>query len=232
MSDRQIEDILESITDAFYAVDHQWRFTYINERALHLLQWAKDEDLTREELLGQNMWEVFPEAVSTVFYDLYHQAMRERKVVDLEEYYPPNDLWVEVHVYPYEDGLAFYWRDITQRKRAEEQLRYHSYLLENTYDAFIATDERLLVRAWNRGAERMYGWRADEALGRDAREAVSLEMSDEELAEAPPGDRADGSAARRAAPSPQGRYAHPCRLAHHRHARRAGRDYRLLGHQP
>jgi len=109
MSDRQIEDILESITDAFYAVDHRWRFTYINERALHLLQWAKDEDLTREELLGQNMWEVFPEAVSTVFYDLYHQAMRERKVVDLEEYYPPNDLWVEVHVSPYEDGLAFYW---------------------------------------------------------------------------------------------------------------------------
>jgi hypothetical protein len=54
------------------------------------------------------MWEVFPEAVSAVFYDIYHEALRERKVVDLEEYYEPNDLWVEVHVYPYEEGLAFY----------------------------------------------------------------------------------------------------------------------------
>jgi PAS domain-containing protein len=52
-SHRRTEDILESITDAFYAVDHRWPFTYINERALHLLQWAKGEDLTREELLGR-----------------------------------------------------------------------------------------------------------------------------------------------------------------------------------
>jgi PAS domain-containing protein len=82
---RRTEDTLESITDAFYAVDHQWRFTYINERALHYMQAFKnDSELTREELLGKDVWAVFPEAVSTVFYDIYHEAMRERKVVDLE----------------------------------------------------------------------------------------------------------------------------------------------------
>jgi PAS domain S-box-containing protein len=64
----------------------------------------------------------------------------------------------------------------------EERLAYYAHLEENTYDAFIATDENLLVKAWNRGAERMYGIRAEEALGRDAREVVTLEMSDEELA--------------------------------------------------
>jgi PAS domain S-box-containing protein len=121
-SSRRTEDILESITDAFYAVDRDWRYTYINERALHLLQWAKeDEGLTREYLLGKNMWEVFPEAVSTVFYDIYHEAVREQKVVDLEEYYSPSDVWVEVHAYPFEGGLAFYWRAITERKQAEEE---------------------------------------------------------------------------------------------------------------
>jgi PAS domain S-box-containing protein len=118
---RRTEDILESITDAFYTVDRQWRFPYINERALHYMQAFKnDTELTREEPLGKNVWEVFPEAVSTVFYDSYHEAMSEQKVVDLEEYYSPNDVWLEVHVYPSEEGLSFYWRDITERKRTEE----------------------------------------------------------------------------------------------------------------
>ena len=127
-SSRRTEDILESITDAFYAVDRDWRYTYINERALHLLQWAKeDEGLTREYLLGKNMWEVFPEAVSTVFYDIYHEAVREQKVVDLEEYYSPSDVWVEVHAYPFEGGLAFYWRDITERKQAEEEIERRAH---------------------------------------------------------------------------------------------------------
>jgi len=122
-SSRQIEDILESITDAFYAVDHQWRFTYINDRALRYMQAFKnDSELTREELLGKNVWEEFPEAVSTVFYDRYHEALREQKVVDLEEYYPPNDVWLEVHAYPSEDGLSFYWRDITERKQVEKEI--------------------------------------------------------------------------------------------------------------
>ena len=125
---RWIEHILESITDAFYAVDREWRLTYINERALRYMQVFKnDNDLTREELLGKNVWEEFPEAVSTVFYDKYHEALREQKVVDLEEYYPPNDVWLEVHAYPSEEGLSFYWRDITERKEAEKEIEARAH---------------------------------------------------------------------------------------------------------
>jgi PAS domain S-box-containing protein len=70
-----------------------------------------------------------------------------------------------------------------ERSRSiEERRAYYVHLEENAYDAFIATDENLLVKVWNRGAERMYGVRVEEALGRDAREVVILEMSDEELA--------------------------------------------------
>jgi len=50
--------------------------------------------------------------------------------------------WIEGHVYPSEDGLSVYYRDITERKRVEERLAYHAYLLENVHDAVIATDER------------------------------------------------------------------------------------------
>jgi PAS domain S-box-containing protein len=70
--------------------------------------------------------------------------------------------------------------DITERKRAEEKLRYHAYLLENIHDAVIATDEQLLITAWNKGADRIYGWRADEVLGRNLWEAVPIDLSAEQ----------------------------------------------------
>jgi PAS domain S-box-containing protein len=75
-------------------------------------------------------------------------------------------------------------RNITERKRAEERLRYHAYLLENVHDAVIAMDEQLLVTAWNKGAQEMYGWRADEVLGRNLWEVVPTDLSEEQRAHA------------------------------------------------
>jgi PAS domain S-box-containing protein len=67
-------------------------------------------------------------------------------------------------------------RDITERKQAEEHVAYHAHLLENVHDAIVATDERLVVTAWNRAAEEIYGWKADEVIGRDVREVVRSEL--------------------------------------------------------
>ncbi|HLL40941.1 MAG TPA: PAS domain S-box protein, partial [Rubrobacteraceae bacterium] len=114
-SGERITNILESITDAFVAVDRQWRFTYLNERALTTLQ------RTREELLGKNMWEEFPEAVGLPAYREYHRAMTSGNSVHFEEFNPWLDIWVEINAYPSEGGLAIYFRDITERKRAEEE---------------------------------------------------------------------------------------------------------------
>ena len=114
-SGERITNILESITDAFVAVDRQWHFTYINERALTTLQ------RTREELLGKNMWEEFPEAVGLPAYREYHRAMTSGNSVHFEEFNPWLDIWVEINAYPSEGGLAIYFRDITERKRAEEE---------------------------------------------------------------------------------------------------------------
>jgi PAS domain S-box-containing protein len=114
-SGERITNILESITDAFVAVDRQWRFTYINERALTTLQ------RTREELLGKNMWEEFPEAVGLPAYREYHRAMTSGNSVHFEEFNPWLDIWVEINAYPSEGGLAIYFRDITERKSAEEE---------------------------------------------------------------------------------------------------------------
>ncbi len=74
-------------------------------------------------------------------------------------------------------------RDITERKRTEEEHRYHAYLLENLNDAVLATDEQVLITVWNKAAEKMYGWRADEVLGRNLWEAVPSDLSEEQRGE-------------------------------------------------
>jgi PAS domain S-box-containing protein len=130
-SNRRIEDILESITDEFNAFDREWRFTYLNEPALNSIRRAKGKELTREEVLGKNVWKMFPAHVGSVFYQKYHDAMREQKTVEFEARSPVTDRWIEVNACPSEEGLSIYYRDITERKRVEEKLRRsEAYLAE------------------------------------------------------------------------------------------------------
>ncbi|MHB1161859.1 MAG: sensor histidine kinase [Chloroflexota bacterium] len=108
-------DVLESITDAFYAVDPDWRFTYVNRAGERLLQRG------REELIGRVVWEEFPEAVNSSFWRQYHRAVSEGVTVAFEEFYLPLGRWFEVRVYPSRSGLSVYFRDVTERKEAEEE---------------------------------------------------------------------------------------------------------------
>ncbi|NTU79543.1 MAG: response regulator [Chloroflexales bacterium] len=109
--------ILESISDTFYAVDAQWRLTYLNRKAEQL--WKRP----REELLGTVLWEMFPGYEATVGYRMHLQAMRERTTVTWETFSPYLQIWVEASAYPSGDGLAVTFRDVSARKQAEEALR-------------------------------------------------------------------------------------------------------------
>ncbi|HWE36476.1 MAG TPA: PAS domain S-box protein [Isosphaeraceae bacterium] len=113
----RVTRILESITDAFYALDRDWRFTYINPRAEMLLRRSRDG------LLGKVVWDEFPESVGSTFDRNYHEALATGRAVTLEEYYPPLETWFEVRAYPSSEGLSVYFRDVTERRRAEEALR-------------------------------------------------------------------------------------------------------------
>lgn len=115
---RRLANTLESITDAFFIVDRDWQFTYINQQAERLLQRSRDE------LLGRDVWEQFPQAVGTPIEHEYRRARREGCAVHLEEFYPPLDMWLEIHAYPSEDGLAVYFRDVTERRRANEEIEF------------------------------------------------------------------------------------------------------------
>jgi PAS domain S-box-containing protein len=126
-SSRRIENIFESITDEFFALDREWRYAYINERGLASVQRVKGESLTREDLLGRNLGEVFPEIVDTPLYQGLHRALHEQKAVHFEGYSPVTDRWLEVHAYPSAEGLSAYLRDITERKRVEKEMETRTH---------------------------------------------------------------------------------------------------------
>jgi PAS domain S-box-containing protein len=109
--------LLESITDAFYALDRHLRFTYINHRAL---DYFKKE---REELLGRRIDEVFPAVKGTEVEAQLQRVLREQCSAGFETFSPVAQSWVELNIYPATQGLAVYFRDISDRKRAEQELQ-------------------------------------------------------------------------------------------------------------
>jgi PAS domain S-box-containing protein len=111
-SNQRLVRILESITDGFAAFDQTWRYTYVNQRAAEML------GKKQEELLGQVVWDLFPEAVGTPFYEAYHRAVAEQVAVDLEAFYPALDTWFRIRAYPSPEGLSVYYQDVTDQKRS------------------------------------------------------------------------------------------------------------------
>ena len=110
----RVARVLESMSAAFYAVDRSWRFTYVNAEAERLLGRA------RGDLLGGDIWELFPAAVGTVFETAYKGALARGEPTVFEAYYPPPlDGWYELRVWPGPDGLSVYFLDITERRAAQ-----------------------------------------------------------------------------------------------------------------
>ncbi|MEB3102916.1 PAS domain S-box protein [Ferviditalea candida] len=114
-SNRRNESILESISDAFLAVDKQWRFTYLNQEA------ERKIGEKREALIGKSLWDIDVPSFRNI-YEEFHTAMDQRIPVHFEIRMPDSDRWLEVHAYPSETGLSVYFSDITQRKRMEQDL--------------------------------------------------------------------------------------------------------------
>lgn len=106
---------LETMNDAFYALDAQWCFTYVNRQAERLL------DRGREELLGRNIWQEFPEALGSPFQEGYERAVATGQPVVFDAPYAPLGGWYELNAWPGPDGLSVYFREVTQRREAEDE---------------------------------------------------------------------------------------------------------------
>ncbi|HQS53204.1 MAG TPA: PAS domain-containing protein, partial [Daejeonella sp.] len=108
--------ILESIGDAFFAVDREWKVTYWNRMAEEVLMKPK------EEILGKYLWAEYGDAIDTDFYRMYHKAAETGQSIAFEEYYATHGKWFEVTVYPSANGLSVYFKDITFRKEIDSRI--------------------------------------------------------------------------------------------------------------
>jgi PAS domain S-box-containing protein len=125
---QEVISIFESITDGFFAVDKQWKITYVNKNFELLLQ------RQRQNLIGKNLWDEFADAISLKFYSEYQRAMSEQVSVQFEEYYPTTNTWFGVSAYPSTEGLTVYFRDISASKAYQQ--------------ALLEINERLREIAW------------------------------------------------------------------------------------
>jgi two-component system, sporulation sensor kinase A len=152
-------EILERITDGFYALDKLWNFTYVNQAATQLLFRSRDD------LVGKNVWKEFPEAVDLPFYEQYHKAINDQVPVIFDSYYSPLKTWFDVRAYPSLNGLTVYFRDVTMEKmeKTEKEQHYKS-LFEHNPDAVFSFDLDGRYLSVNPAMVQLLGYSEDEYL--------------------------------------------------------------------
>jgi PAS domain S-box-containing protein len=114
-SEEQTRNILESVTDAFFALDRNWRFTYLNRQAERLLERAPGD------LLGKVLWDEFPGLAGSEFEPIYYRTVNEQNPASVISFYPDHNRWYELRTYPSPTGITAYFKDITDLKRIEKE---------------------------------------------------------------------------------------------------------------
>ena len=175
LSNDKINNILESITDLFYSLDREWRFVDMNRHTESRFR------KTREELIGKVIWEVYPEAVQSPLFTNFHKAMNEMKPVhfELASRIVPG-IWFEAHAYPAPEGLTVYLREITERKQAEIANQLVVAIVESSEDAIVSKTLEGIITSWNKGAEHMFGYTAQEVIGKNITIIIPRDRLDEE----------------------------------------------------
>jgi two-component system, cell cycle sensor histidine kinase and response regulator CckA len=112
---RKMTDILDKTSDGFFAVDRDWRFTFINPQAEKLI------GRRREDLLGKDFWMELPEFTAAAFEENYRRAMSEQTAIEFEASDSSGKVWYELLAYPSGGGVSVFLRDVTDRKRGEQE---------------------------------------------------------------------------------------------------------------
>jgi PAS domain S-box-containing protein len=171
-TNRKLYETIDNITDGVLVMDRDWRITFVSERAAAIVGMQPDD------LIGAVVWEVFPQAEGTKFYDEYHRAAASGAPVHFQEYYPlPLDMWLECHCYPTPEGLTVYFRDVSPQRRADKALLENSALLraisDTSADVIFAKDRTGRFRFANPATLALVGKPLDQVTGRTDAEVLS-----------------------------------------------------------
>lgn len=158
LANARMENMLESLTDGFCAVDHHWRIMFINGRALEMLAPLQK---TRPSLIGHDLWASFPELRGSLLETVYRRAMVSRETAIQEFFWPALKRWFEVRAHPSPDGLTLYFQDINRRKADQQALQQGNSRLQVALAAGRLGDWR-----WDAASDRvMLGERAADIFG-------------------------------------------------------------------
>ncbi len=171
-ANEKLQAVLNSITDGLAVLDKNWSYTYINQQGAQLI------GMCPEELIGKNVWQLFPHAQGTKFHEFYHKAIITGLPVQFEEFYPePLNLWLECRCYPSSEGLSVYFHDVTARKKAEIMLRQNealfSALVNLAPTGMYVVDSKFCLQQVNARAMPAFA-QVDHKIGRDFGEVMKI----------------------------------------------------------
>ncbi len=157
--------LIDSIPSPFFAMDSNWKVVYWNP--------AAEEAIGRKktEVVGKKLWDVFPDTEDSEFGRTYRQAREERKILSFEAHYPRHNRWYRVWCFPFEDGIAVSFLDVTDRKVIQEELerskeRYQFLFDYSPLPKIIFDIETLKIIDVNKTALKHYGYSREEFLTR------------------------------------------------------------------
>ncbi len=159
----RLRTVLESITEAYLVLDGELRFVEVNPVAERLF------GRPAAELIGRRYGDLFPAAVGTDFWREYRAALADGRERHVEAWSPVTERWLEAHAYPRHGRLEVYFRDVTERRRAEEAVRRSEERLRRITNAVPAivwtSDARGLVTYFNERWTELTGLSLADSLG-------------------------------------------------------------------
>lgn len=163
-SKEAVVTMLDSIGDAFFALSHNWKFSYVNEKTAAFL------GLKSADMLGRLFWEVIPEVLDSPILLRYRNAMETGEPTFFETYWEPSRAWVDVRAYPNEDGLSVYFHDVTARHLNEAAIRESEQrlrdVIEMTPAGYLLTDAQGCIVDVNPALCDIAGYSESELIGK------------------------------------------------------------------
>ncbi|WP_336001056.1 PAS domain-containing protein [Halorientalis halophila] len=171
----ELEGVYDRVTDAFFALDCEWRFTHVNDRTAEVF------GRPAEEMIGEHIWTRFDELAGTDFQAEYERAMETQEQVSFEAYFEPQEAWYAVEAYPSDSGLSVYFRDVTERKERERALaesrRRYRGLVENFPNGVVTLfDEEMRILVAGGEGFAGYPFEAEDIEGERLEDAAPSEL--------------------------------------------------------
>ncbi|SEO56469.1 PAS domain-containing protein [Aquisalimonas asiatica] len=154
----RLEHTLDGLADGFMTLNADYRVTYVNRVTCELA------GVRERDVIGKPLRNLFPDN-RPIYDSLYARVMETGQPLAEEVHDPTLDRWLDVRVYPAEDGIAVYLRDVTEARASRDQLRFQAQILEHIHEAVIGSDLAGNITFWNGGAERLFGYDADTMVG-------------------------------------------------------------------